>query len=412
MVLRMKRSRGIVLSSAALAAVATLVAVPRAGGGLAAKPRWQNFPIKARHLWGPYIKPFWANGRFWFLVHYLGGRETTVVSAARSGGKLTAFRTSSLPGGTIDYPDLVSSSNVGSSIIYNPLDQNWGRLPAQMAPLLSNGRVGEAQPLPGDPQGTIQRQLPTWRQSNIWSGVRVGGRFVWFLASGQNGIAVCCSTAGKAVELTSMMRNRRWGAWDLKLALDGRGRLWAFWVDHKNNSGKGTGANVHVVQLDPTSLAPSLSRVLASTTRRFVGKTWVDGSYLLACSASCRVVLFPRTGTYTWAPGERAPTKISGTGKAVLSAAYRGGRLVLSYEVTNKGGVQRIFAASGDALGRGLGHGSSIAPPQQLRSGSVQTLTPPSAASTPAGAVVLQTYGPSGRPYDGGAALVAFLPTP
>lgn len=404
----MKRSRGIVLSSAALAAVATLVAVPRAGGGLAAQPRWQNFPFKARHMWFPYIKPFWASGRFWFLVHYYGGGDTPVVSAARSGGKLTAFRTSSVPGGTIDYYflDVASSSIVGSSIIYNPRDQNGGRLPAQMAPLLSSGSVGEAQPLPGDPQRTIQRQLPAWKQSHVWSGVQVGGRFVWFLASGQNGIAVCCSTAGKAVELTSMMRNRRWGALDLKLALDGRGRLWAFWVDYKNNSGKGTGANVHVVQLDPASLVPTFSRVLASTTRRFAGSSWVWGSYLLACSASCRVVLFPPTGTYTWAPGERAPTKISGTGKAVLSAAYRGGRLVLSYEVTNKGGVQRIFAASGDALGKGLGHGSSIAPPQQLRSGIVQTLTPPGAASTPAGAVVLQTYG------DGVAALVAFLPTP
>ena len=388
----MKGRSGLLL---ALLAATAIAATPSS----AVKPRWQTLPVKYRH-YPPYTEPFWVAGRVWFLVHREGGR-TPLVSARISGGKLTSFVTSSLP-------DTGFWTLVGSDFVYNPPTLTQARIAA----LSPNGRLGASVAVPGDPQTRVRQQLATFSTGGIVAaGARVGGRTVWLLAGGEPGtafhgkssLAACCTAGGKAVDLTHLLTSRLWGTYDHHLGVDGRGRLWAVWTDSKSNPARNPRRTAHMVELDPDTLAPGAAKVLPTSTGS------IGHGLILTCATSCRLVLSPLNGNFSWAPGERAPTKISGPAKHLLSALSRSGKLAISYYVTAKTGyVARLFAARGDARGRRLRVRSSIRPPTVFGPSSrrFSQSGPPLGASTPAGAVVIEGY----DTYFGKArALVALL---
>jgi hypothetical protein len=381
----------------ALVAAGAWASAPRTAG-LSAAPRWQTLPTNIR-TYPPFTEPFYAAGWVWFLVHRETGKST-MLSARVRGRALAAFTTSPIANTGL-------WTLVGSSLVYNP--PNGSR--ARSVPLLANGKVGAPGALPGDPEETVLGAFPSWRGTDVVAGARVGSRTVWALSGGEPGpgvsvkatLAVCCTATGQATDLTPMITDRRWGTRDHHLGVDGRGRLWLSWSDSKNNPSRDPRLKAHMVELDPATLAPSGSKVLDTTTGDTRG-------LIFTCAASCRLVVFPLTGTFTWAPGEASPTKIAGRAKRVTSAGYRSGKLAISYYSTARSGyVARAAAAQGDARGRNPRDRSSIRPPPVFGPAISQFFQsgPPLAASTPTGAVVVVGY----DTHQGRArALVAFLP--
>ena len=125
----------------------------------------------------------------------------------------------------------------------------------------------------------------------------------------------------------------------------------------------------------------------------------------LACAATCRVVMWqPRNGLFSWAPGERGPTKIDLPRPAktrvdsivFLAASYRSGGLAIAYTVPFINGYgSEIRVARGDVRGRRLRvTGSSRIPPY---AGPDPNFSPgaqgsPYVAFVPAGLLAIQVY--------------------
>lgn len=386
--------------------LAAVPAVPGASGQSAVGARWQTLPLKLRS-YPPFTEPFSASGRTWFLVHREGAK-TLLLSARLSGHTFRSFVKSTLP-------ETGPWTLLGSSFVYNPPS---GDNRARIAPLLSGGRLGAAQHLPGDPEGKVL-VLPTFKGgATVRAATRIAGRTIWFLTGGEadsfNGkssIAVCCTAAGAPVDLTHLLTNRRWAATDLHLGTDARGRLFAAWGDSKNNPSRDPKMIAHLLELDPSTLAVRSAKTLPTASgSSYVTRAGAGFSLVLACAKTCRLVVWPLSGTYTWGPGERAPTKIASRLKGILSAGWSAGRIAVSYYVTARSGyVGSIVAARGDRRGAHLQARSSVVPPVRLgsRSRPFSQSGPPQALLTPRGAIVVEGY----DTYSGAArALVAFLP--
>lgn len=386
------------LALVSLAAATTLWVTGSGAAQSSAATHWQTLPVKLRS-YPPWIEPIWVSGRVWFLVHRETG-QSSFVSALVRGGGLSSFVTSPIP-------NTGNWNLVGSSVVYNPPAPGGHSGTARIVALLPSGKVGAPQPISGDPQQAVLAAFPKWQAAEVVAGVRIGARTVWVLSGGERTsglrvkatLAVCCGEGGEVRDLTPMITNRLYGTSAWNIGVDGRGSLWVAWADSKQNPSRDPRLSAHMVELDPTALAPRSSKVLPTTTGDRRG-------LLLVCAASCRVVTWPLTGVFTWAAGDGPPAKISGAAMKVMSAGYRSGRLAISYYVTAPSGyVARTAVALGDARGRHLRDRRSSRPPGVSLPFFPSSI--PLAVSIPAGAVVVQGYDTQqGR----ARALVAFLP--
>jgi hypothetical protein len=182
------------------------------------------------------------------------------------------------------------------------------------APLLANGHLGPATPLPGDPEGVVAQAIGPTGTAVVLAAVNVGSRRVWAVNGGPDGkslasLMVCCSAAGTPTNLTSMLLSRQAGIFPYTTALgrDGHGRLWIAWGDTKRNYSIYPQLTAHLVQLDPTTLAVIHSSTYAS----------VLPPTSLLCSDACRLVS-GGGGASVWG-GSGSPVRAAASGQLLVA---------------------------------------------------------------------------------------------
>lgn len=323
-----------VVLAALLTAGVSLSATTLGGAAPAASPPgWKVIP-GVRAQFGV-VALGWASNRAWVSLN-VGSDQMRVTSAAISGRGLGAFKAARFNA------SLQVRVIAGSELVYSVSDSDTGAISLVARQLLESGGLGPPGAVPLDTTKIAPNQFIFPQAA-----VRVGERTVWALPGGTRAFNptatfwVCCATDGSARDLTRFI-DRASGPRPVRLGLDGRGRLWLAWHDR---------GGTKVVELDPSSLLPRTSRPIVAPVR-------VVERFDLACAAACRLVLEGiRTGIYSWAPGERSPTRIARIAKVVgsaraprlLAAAYRSGRLAVAYVPLNAPYGVRVVR--GDARG-------------------------------------------------------------
>lgn len=379
--------------------IGLICAVLLAGAGSAlssgAAVRWHAIPKRftAGLSDNPLLPIGWASGRAWFLSQVFSAQNNSrlvFVSARVSGRGLRSFVKSDLRAYTIsDHPILGSSF-----LVYS---RNG---PSRIARLGSNGRIGDARPIAGDPEVKAEALFDKEVEARAATATEVGGRTVWVVPGtipelGHRAVlAVCCTTSGDARDLTSLLSNRRRGGSSYSAGVDGQGRLWLFWVDCVRACARG---NIRAVQLDRETLAPRAP----TTASREVAVSYVR--FWLVCAAECRAVFQTSAvgDMFSWA-GTGSPTKIargvrSAGGirilRSLLAASSHGSKLSIVYsESAGAPGYPSIVVERGNARGLHLRRVSSTKVPASL-GGGVTAWGSPQAFFTPRGVVATQAFG-------------------
>ena len=295
------------------AAVTLLLAAPAAP---ATAPQWRPIPLTGS---APRVLGF-AAGRVWIAS------GSTVLSATVSGGRLGGFVATTIAGAS---PWLFGDALVSGST---------------MTPLLANGQLGAAAPLPAPAQAAVT----------------AGGRTIWVAAgAAPASLTVCCTQAGDPVALTPLLAGRPARPGSPALGLDTENRLWVAWTD--------AGQTGHLVQLDPATL----NGVTANTVSP------VRGPAYLGCAATCRLFYESSVGVFAWR-GIGGAALILATPGSLLAAGVRDGHLELATRER-----QRLVFRRGAPTGTGLRVVASI--------GGVTARA--AAAGTPRGLVAVQADG-------------------
>jgi hypothetical protein len=366
-----------------LATTAMLVAASPAGP--ATGPQWRPLPLPYRAGADLEVLGF-AAGRVWIET---GDKGFTLLSATVTGGKLGGFVKTTVAG--------VSPWLLDNRLVYIPA-ATTATGASMIAPLLPDGHVGPATPLPGDPEAGALRVIDPngsaggSAHDRAMTALTVQGRVVWALEGGitksVNGgsanLVLCCTAAGDPVDLTSLLVSRQQGVFpgSLALGLDAKNRLWLAWTDSKHNVSVDPALTGHLVQLDPATLNGVSSNLTAP----------VFASSHLACAEICRLVFANELGVAAWR-GTGVPGVIL-RGKAyLLGADVRNGRLELATQAgtTRK---QRLVVRRGAPSGSGLKIASSLDIPTGLGNPNdlYHALALPAAAGTPKGFVAVQPY--------------------
>jgi hypothetical protein len=364
--------------------VLVALVLPLGAGARRETATWQRIPFPPGWAGTHALKVLgWESGRVWVDFDDQGGFR--IVSAKVVSGRLGSFVTTPVANPARD-PWLN-----GNALI-------WGLGSGQAsmtAPLLANGHLGPATPLPGDPEGVVAQAIGPTGTAVVLAAVNVGSRRVWAVNGGPDGkslasLMVCCSAAGTPTNLTSMLLSRQAGIFPYTTALgrDGHGRLWIAWGDTKRNYSIYPQLTAHLVQLDPTTLAVIHSSTYAS----------VLPPTPLLCSDACRLVS-GGGGASVWG-GSGSPVRAAASGQ-LLAAGGTSKLSLVTLDEKIKGqpdeGGFRVVLHRGPATGAGERVVTAVDRPKAYTVGasdSVYPLVPPAVGVTPLGAVVvLQQYG-------------------
>ena len=369
-------------------AITTILAVLLAGAALSAaaasptgKVRWHLLPKRVVDRGAALVPLGFASRRAWFISYANSGGFR--LPSARVGRRLTSVTTS-----RVRSTGISNRVVLGSSILVYPPNA-----PTQIAPLRSNGTIGDQKPLAGDPEAKSKALFKKDLTFRALAGAVVGGRTVWVLERARVSpgerpyLTACCTTSGDARDLTSLFSNRKQGAvsGSENLGVDGRGRLWLFWTECVEHCR--TGQN-RAVQLDRETLAPGAPH----TASQEVASNEPRGRLYLVCGAACRAVFGGGRAIQVW-DGHSRPKTLARVGldKELLAAGGRGGKLIVAYESYPGGQLPRIVVKQGNASGSHLRTRHSTKLPLQL--GRLSAIGSPLATFTPRGVVVIQGYG-------------------
>ena len=361
-VMRMRRAYAALAVAAAtlLAAWSATAAAPAAG------PRWQTFPVK----WSSGIVfgvLGWASGRIWFGVGPIGGHPALIWSAKIQGGAFASW--ASTPS---NEEQIENSGIVGSDLV-----ESGNATTA--APLLPNGKVGAWAPIPGDPVATVPAKLmPSGAMregAEVAAGITIGGRPVWAIGgsycvaggvcgpsggSGRRGLfALCCTAAGDLSDLSAVVTSSE----QVSFGLDSQHRLWLAWAEPLSRNGPDI--RLHLVQIDPSTLAAGSPKSYSSAVRLGTPGSYSDSDFALSCAAACRLVFGSRAGLFSWG-GDGPPTMlVAGMGKVQFGAAgYLGQSLGLATAAGSPDHGWQVAVELGDARGKGLHTVSQAAVPE------------------------------------------------
>ena len=211
-----------------LALALAVTAGTASGDGVAARtstapsPAWHAVPVKytAGLSFSP---PGTGSGRIWINAENAQGYG--VWSARLQGGSLTSFVDTAEGNDTIEFS---GSRLAGSSLLNCCVDQLGVIYPiSKLAPLLAAGRVGPWATIPGDPEQTARAAVTpagtTAVGSSAQAAVKSGGRTIWAISGaycpttgantctinrgGIGTLAACCTAAGGATNLSSLITN-------------------------------------------------------------------------------------------------------------------------------------------------------------------------------------------------------------
>lgn len=380
-----KGSKQSALTAALLVAVALLAVGAARGSSAAVKSsaaRWHLLPKRVAGGGAALVPLGWAADRAWFFSQ--PGASGEKLTGARVGRRrLKSVVTSSLR------PSGISNRVVlGSSILLYP-----GDAATQIAPLRSDGRIGDPKPLAGNPESKAKALFRKDFTFRALTGTTVSGRTVWVLERARASpgerpyMVACCTTSGEARDLTALFSNRKQGvvSGSENLGVDGRGQLWLFWTECVRYCR--TGKN-RAVRLDRETLAPGTP----STASQQVETGVPRGRLYLVCAATCRAVFAGGRAIQTW-DGHSPPKTLAriALDKELLAAGGRRGKLTIAYESYKPGRLPRIVVKRGSAGGSHLKTRRSIKLPLQI--GSRSAIGSPLATFTPRGVVVIQGYG-------------------
>jgi hypothetical protein len=320
--------------SIVLAAVAMGVFLAAAGRSAAAASGWQTVPGV-----GPDKIPVWAAGRLWFFDNGTADATRFVVRSAHvSGARLgpvvtTRIATQGLTFATVLGDDAaVWSGNELRAIRLRP--------DGKLGPLAEVG----GGPAPASSSGALVARLPDRAVTVVNANPDKTHDFPAYWAG------ACCDTNGKVADYHSFVKpNTRPQAF---LGVDRHGRLWLSWLGTQKDLRAG------IVELDPSTLQPRGKPSVMPTAARYL--RLVD----VTCGETCRVVVQAGFGSgrgatfwsYSWAAGDRTPTRIPAGGRnGVLAARDYNGRLTVAYYGTGgRNGATPISVARGDARGAHL----------------------------------------------------------
>ncbi len=355
----------------ALAVLAPLVLAAPAGP--ATGTRWQAIPLTYRPGSDFRVLGF-ASGRVWIET---GGERFTLLSATIAGGRVGGFVRTTIAG--------VNPWLLGNQVVYQP--GTSGSEPSVLAPLLANGHVGAASPLPGDPETAALKVIPGG-SARAEAALTVHGHTIWALEGGvtksvDGGLAslvLCCTASGDPADLTALLTSRQQGIFPFSLALglDAQSRLWLAWADSKHNISVDPNLTAHLVQLDPTAL----TGVTANTVSPVNAPTFV------VCAETCRIVFGSTVGTFAWRGVGTAALILPKLG-SVLAADVRAGRLELLTQ-----DQQQLVLRRGAPTGTGLRVVASVAISKGLGSpnDTYHPFSQPAALGTPFGVVAIQPF--------------------
>jgi hypothetical protein len=381
------------------------------GSAVAAAPPQGWHDVPAGKAQGVFPLGF-ASGRLWFVIEDVRGND--LLQSARVGSAGLSSVVSTQEG---QNPWLASAFIVGSSLVI--LNGNKGSL---IEPLLSTGTPGTAVPIPGDPEKTASDAFaPKGTVPDSWlarAGVTVGGRTIWAInghscpnggphrctqnGGGYSSLAICCTAAGEASDLTALLANpTKAGAAFMSMGIDTHHRVWLAWIDGAKAHQPISPVTLRLVQIDPATLKARSTKSL--NTQVFAIGTGAT-SITLACTDTCRVVYENSTGISSWG-GDGPATRILAndrrrdTGGHLLGAASGGSSLRIAYYADKTPNVpddgQRLVVARGDPRGRNLHATASVDIPRNLPAGGTQYLYPTGVALsmfTPTADVGLGVY--------------------
>jgi len=376
---------------------ATHAATPRGWEQLLAVPADGVFPVG------------WASGRAWFLLER-SDDEQVLYSARVAGGRLASLVANPMGKGDQGIADALLS---GSTLV--GVSQGTSRA----LTLLPSGKVSGWAPMPGDPVVIARGSLVPAGYAGDWTAkaaVTVGGRTVWALpgrlcppdsdphhctinGGGYSSFAVCCTSDGQAVDLTSLLRNTvKGGTSQPGLGVDAHGRLWLTWVDNVPNE-----AGIDFVQLDATTLQPGHVQFLGTLPGVVPGRIppFLAPALFLGCGDACSVVVGSAFGVFRW-PGAGPAAALwrsdplKGTGGQLLAAGpYGGGLALASYGRKNSAAADLTLGlVRTDAEGRNPHTAASVTAVLEIpRDPShVASLEGVTAMVTPAGLVAFALY--------------------
>ena len=247
---------------------------------------------------------------------------------------------------------------------------------------------------------------------NPVAAAHANGRMIWVLAGGRPvgqglnfrpTLQVCCDDAGAAQDLSKLATLRTQSPPRAHaIGVDRKGRVWLGWVD-----GRLGRAEVRVVELDPSTLAPRMAKALIAPIQRVAYPGTRTQVLPLVCTETCRVVVsssydLPTGGSgqriVTWAPGERSasvvglPRDPAGDHEhpQLVAADSRGGRLAIAYRQDSSEHGRSLRIVVGDARGRNARHVGSVTLPERFRGKPIWLFF--AGAFTPAGFVYGQSY--------------------
>jgi len=354
----MTSGRKLIAALAAAAVVALMGTVAGAttesAASAAGKPKWLTIPAFWDGVSGPWVVGS-ASGRGWLgLPRFDGDSLSTLL------GSLHHVR------GKASFAKVVLTRSQGpmmivdSSLVYHLPDVSGTPGELRTAPLLADGSVGNPRAVADDPEKIPPQDF----DPVVADGIQVGDRNVWVLtgykSTQSGGVAArylwaCCPSAGELSPLSRFFDPKR-NMGLLQLGRDNKGRLWLAWSDLYFRKAWGA---VKMVELDPDTLVPRTSKAFVAPAP----DSWLRPK--LVCADNCRIVVQDLGGDiFTWAPGERVPTRMGlgtrQTPATLLDASFRSGHLeVASVKPGSKlvkvgAGFANVFEISvvrGDARG-------------------------------------------------------------
>ena len=334
-------------------ATVTAAAVAAAGGATAAAPQWQVLPVKHAAAAGQWFRALgWASGRVWFVVGTeVPDKSSGCANCVKLAGQIWSARIQA--GRLTSFVSSTVSDDVAGQSFMNGASLVLPERPTTAASLLVNGRLGAWAPIPNDPE-QVASQLPGGRGAGTVQAVAtVGGRTVWAIAGGTT-LSACCTEAGEATDLGSLLTNRlKLNAGSVRLGVDAHQRLWLAWTERQ----QGPFVTLHLAQLDAGTLTSRSPRSYGPAWQSSGGGSQGDDDFTLACADTCRLVFADPTGILSWG-GDGPPTRLLAQDKQrsihVLAAASRGQGLALASFKGSTDYGWRLSLARGDSRGRRL----------------------------------------------------------
>jgi hypothetical protein len=289
----------------------------------------------------------WAAGRVWLLPQGIEGSRFVGASAAVLAsrvGKWVPVRLANVAGWQL-------FAKVGDELIFAiTCDRNTLRgCEFRAVRLRPDGTFGPPTELHAAPPLAISSGSPVIRLPD-----RVVQLTAYITGISSSKLGICCNVDGAPVYESPLV-----GSSFRTLGLDAQGRLWLAWVPTRQNRKQW----IRMVQLDSATLKPigSPTLVLRHGFSRIVE---------VACTRICRLVFESFPGEYTWAPGERSPTRIRlrGINPTLIGASPVAGHLDFAYWAsTRRIGVNvEVSLARGDTVGARVRVVRTIAQPVSI----------------------------------------------